>query len=159
MRYSFRSLIFAACVLNLSGTVQAAPKESLLYVQVRESKLRSKPQFWSPPVADLTYGSALVPVAAAPSDKSWIKTRLGNVEGFVHVSAVTRRKIVLSTSTAKLDKTVDSSIVLAGKGFNSQIENNYKASKGLDFAPVNEVETYKVASAAEEVFIRDGKLN
>lgn len=152
-------IVIATLALLGPANLNAATKEGLLYVQVKESRLRSQPQFWATSVADLSYGTALVALSAAPSDKSWIKAKLGETEGFVHVSAITSRKVVLSTSADASKKQVDpSSVVMAGKGFNSQVENSYKSSKGLDFASVNEVEQYKVQSTEEETFLRDGKL-
>ena len=153
-----RSLILASFLLP--GVSQAAPKESLLYVQVKESKLRSEPQFWSSSVKNLTYGTALTVLGAAPTDKSWIKVKLGDAEGYVHIAAVTKRKVILSSSTKGVQTNVDpSSVVMAGKGFNKQVEGSYAAKKGLDFKSVDKAEQNKVDPAEEASFIKDGKLS
>ena len=151
-------------VLLLSGTLyplpsaMAAPKEALLYLQVQQTKLRSQPQFWSTPVSDLSYGAALTTLGAAPSDKSWIKVKYGDKEGYVHVSSVTSRKIVLK-SAGNVDPNVDpGSIVLAGKGFNKQVEGNYAASRGLNYKSVDLVEANRVEPAEEIAFLESGGL-
>lgn len=146
------------CLLPTRSLEGAAP-DPMLYIQVRSTKLRAKPEFWSQAIADLSYGSVLSPLGAAPTDKSWLKVKLDATEGYVHVSSVTKRRIVLKASAIGGDKNVDqSSIVLAGKGFNSQIENNYGSAKGLDYAAVNEVEKLNVDPGEEGLFVSEGKL-
>lgn len=145
-------------LLSLNSQVQAA-SESVVYVQVKESRLRSEPQFWAPSVASISYGAKLSALGTAPGNSSWLKVKLDNSEGYVHASAVTKRKIVLS-STAASDKAVSGeSVVLAGKGFNRQVENSYATSKGLDFKVVDEVEQVKVDSAQGAAFVKEGKLS
>ena len=160
MKNVVRSLLFAAFVgaseLCGAGAVTAAPKEGLLYLQVQQSRLRSQPQFWSPPLADLNYGDSAL--GAAPKDKSWLKVKFGDKEGYVHVSSVTSRKVIVKGS-AKVSANVDpSSVVLAGKGFNKQVEGNYGASKGLNYKAVDLVEANKVESAEETAFLVSGGL-
>ncbi len=153
-----RYLLLAAIILPAIG--QAAPKEALLYVQVKESKLRSQPQFWASSAANLTYGDVLTALGAAPSDKSWIKVKKGDTEGYVHVAAVTKRKVILSSSTKGVQSNVDpSSVVMAGKGFNRQVENSYASKKGLDFKSVDKAEQNKVDPSDEAAFIKEGKLS
>lgn len=158
MKAAIIAIILSVSFLLPSSTL-AATKEARIFVQVRESKLRSQPAFWSPSVADLSYGSALVAVGADPKNKSWIKAKLGETEGFVHVSAVTNKKVILSTNTSNVQRVADQSdVVMAGKGFNRQVENSYKTSKGLDFGAVDEVEKSKVDSNEGAAFVKEGKL-
>lgn len=158
MKNRLRLIVSLAALAPL--TALAAASEALLYVQVRNTKLRAEPKFWSAQKADLDYGSAVTPLGAAPNDKSWLKVKKGDTEGFVHVSAITKRRIVLSGQAVPNGKGVDqSSIVLAGKGFNSQVEDKYRAANGLDYAAVDEVTKLGVDGAEEAAFIAEGKLN
>jgi hypothetical protein len=144
---------------QLAEIAFASPKQKLLYVQVRESKLRAEPQFWSSTVQDLSYGSSLVALGAAPGNKSWVRAKSGEHEGFVHMSAVTSRKIVLVASDKPgLVRAPSSDVMLAGKGFNQQVENHYGTSKGLDFSVVDEVEKLRVDPLEQATFIREGDL-
>lgn len=153
--YATLTSLFCLAPQSLAG----AGADPMLYIQVRSTKLRAKPEFWSAALADLSYGSALTPLGAAPTDKSWLKVKLDATEGYVHVSSVTKRKIILKASADTNGKNVDqSSIVLAGKGFNSQIENNYRSAKGLDYSAVDEVEKLGVDPGEEGQFVSDGKL-
>ena len=158
------SLAILTCGIIASGlafqTCEAAPPTpKLLYVQVRRSTLRAEPKFWAPVVSELPYGSPLTPLQAASEDTSWIKAKFGEVEGFVHRNVVTSRKVVFSSSNKQQGAAADpSSVVLAGKGFNSQVEGSYASAKGIDFSAVDEVEGYKVDDALFLAFLRDGKL-
>lgn len=153
------SLFVFALSLLLPNSGTSAPKEAILYVQVRNSKLRRDPEFWAPALADLTYGSVLTGLNGGPSGKMWLKAKFGTVEGFVHISAISRRKIVFDANAITRAGGIDqSSIVLAGKGFNNQVENKFKASQGLDFSPVDEIERLGVDGSEESEFIKNGKL-
>ena len=147
--------------MPLSSLAATGSQQGYIYVQVRESKLRSQPNFWSPAVGNLSYGDSLVPFGAAPSSNAWLKAKLGDTEGFVHVSAVTSRRIVIKTSAGQQQKVADTEdIVLAGKGFNNQVEGRYAASKGVSFASVDDVEKISAPSGEEaRVFLQNGKLS
>lgn len=157
MRLILLALLIASTLQPLAGA-NAAPSRPV-YVQVRESKLRLEPQFWSPTVRVLTYGDALESMGPVPGNKSWIKAKAGASEGYVHVSAVTSRRVVFNASTkADMVRGASGDVVLAGKGFNKQVETHYGTSKGLDFEVVNEVEKIKVDPVEQAAFIRDGGL-
>lgn len=157
MRLSFLALLISSILPPLADLHAAPPRP--LYVQVRESTLRSEPQFWSPTVQILKYGDVLEPLGAVPGSKAWLKAKVGEREGYVHVSAVTSRKVVFNASTkSDMVRGASGDVVLAGKGFNKQVENHYGASKGLDFEVVNEVEKVKVDPLEQAAFIRDGGL-
>lgn len=156
----FASALFVLAVLPFVPVSDAAPQQKMLYVQVKESTLRSQPKFWSSTVAPLLYGSELTPIAAAPEDKSWLKVKLGAVEGFVHATAVTNRKLSLGGATKSINPKVDSlSMSLAGKGFNKKVEGAYASSKGIDFSGVDALEAHTVDGIALYAFIHEGKLS
>ena len=157
MRIRLKSAALACLLAPVSAL--AASSEAALYVQVRTTALRSDPTFWSPQKTTLSYGSKVSPLSAAPTDKSWLKVKSGSEEGYVHVSAVTKRRIVLSGQPAPTGNVDQGSIVLAGKGFNNQVENKYRAANGLDYGAVDEVEKLGVDGAEEATFIKEGKLN
>ena len=157
--YSRFITIFIAFLIP-SIVSAATPAESSLYVNVRESKLRLDPQFWAPTVASLPYGTKLAALGVGSKDNQWLKVRLDSNEGYVHTSAVTKRRVVLgSAGVGAGDKVDPNNVVLAGKGFNSQVEKSYASSKGLDFKSVDEVEQYQVNSAEGAAFVKSGKLS
>jgi hypothetical protein len=152
-------IILILCVILAPALVFGATPESFLYVKVRESKLRQDPQFWAPTVANLPYGTKLSEIGAAQKDSQWLKVKFDASEGYVHISAVTKRRVVLGSAGVGGDKVDPSTVVLAGKGFNRQVEQSYASSKGLDFKSVDEVEQYHVDSSEGAAFVKDGKLS
>lgn len=148
-------------LLSLSNVKALADSKSKnLYVQVKQSSLRSEPKFWGTVLSELSYGTELTPLGASSEDKNWIKVKLGEVEGYAHVTAVTSRKIALGPSTKKVNNNIDSvSSSLAGKGFNKQVESSYASSKGLDFSVIDKIEAQKIQSAELYSFLKEGKLN
>lgn len=138
----------------------AEAQQKKLYVQIKQTALRSEPKFWGSVLSELTYGAELIPVSTASTDKSWLKVKFGSVEGYAHVSSVTSRKITFSGTTKNVGTTADPvAMSLAGKGFNRKVESSYASSKGISFAEVDEIENQKVDAQELYNFIREGKLN
>lgn len=156
----FKNSIIISILLFISCDVFAETNAKSLFVQVKQSSLRAEPKFWGSTLAELTYGTELIPVGAASEDKNWIKVKLGEVEGYAHLTAVTSRKIALGPSTKKVNTNLDSiSTSLAGKGFNKQVESSYASSKGLDFSVIDKIEAQKIQSSELYSFLKEGKLN
>lgn len=128
-----------------------------VYVQVRTTKLKAKPQQWSTAAADLKYGDRLTQTGA---EGSWLKVKTaGGASGYVHVSAVSARKIVLSSKSTGDNGTNSEDVVLAGKGFSKEIESQYAAQNGaLDFKEVDRMESIKVSPKELAAFMQAGKL-
>ena len=139
----------------------ASAADASLYVQVKNSKLRSQPQMWAASVSDLVYGEKLIPLTGdSASTEGWVKVKTSNGKsGFVHVSAITQKEIVLASRQGVSRNAVDSSdIVLAGKGFNHQVEDEYARSHDLDYSAVNQAEKNRVDSGEVASFLKNGKL-
>jgi hypothetical protein len=127
-----------------------------LYVQVRQTVVRASPQYWGAKVAQVAYGDRLAKVS---QDEGWLKVKTGGGSlGFVHSSAVTTRRIVFAANAAGQNFS-SSDVVLAGKGFNSEVENRYANTKGgVDYRAVDTVESLKVPDSAISEFLTQGKL-
>lgn len=150
LNFSFLSPAFGA----------APPEQKTLFVQVKDTALRAEPKFWSTSLSKLPYGSALTPLSTSGENASWVKVKFNELEGFVHLSSVTKRKVVFNATTNAPAHGVDTStIVLAGKGFNRQVEGSFASAKGVSYAPVDTVEGYTVNSDAFAKFLLDGGLN
>ena len=97
-----------------AGRASEDGKESV-YVQLQSTKLRADTKHWAAARANLKYGDRLI-VLGAKDD--WLNVKSGKTSGFVHVTAVTPREVVLQRSGKNLNASADSAdIVLAGKGF------------------------------------------
>jgi uncharacterized protein YgiM (DUF1202 family) len=143
-------------VLVCAGVLvsQAAADEA--QILVRKTNLRATPKLWAKSLGSLQYGDSVHMLGA---EAGWVKVKTKGKEGFVHASALTQRQIVLSGKAAPQTVSRDQ-VVLAGKGFNSQVEKQLAAGNThLNFAAVNEIEKMKVSPSDLAAFIRNGKLN
>lgn len=139
--------------------VQKAELQKTVYVEVQESKIRSQPKHWASGVAPVAYGVALQELGR---DLQWIKVKdQKGAEGYIHVSAVTPRQILLKTTSGSLEmQPEESEILLAGKGFSKSIEEAYAAQHlELDFSWVARVEGVTVSEREFLTFLEQGKLN
>ena len=137
-----------------SATKEELPKIS---VKVKDTKLRSAPKVWASGVADLKFGDTLQVVG---TDASWFKVKTAKgQEGFIHPAAVTDRKIVLSSSKVASTKVDSADVVLAGKGFNQEIERAYaRDNPGNNFKKVDQVGAVKISESEMRAFLKAGKL-
>jgi len=130
-----------------------------LFIQVRDSELRSTPGFLSPIVAELDFGDALSYVG----DRSgWYQVTVQETgaAGWVHGGAVREnRQTTLQQAGEGTTRTVTArEIALAGRGFSQDLEHNYSDEKGLDFSVVDAMEAEAVAPAEILGFVETGHL-
>jgi len=129
-------------------------------VQVQDGKLRADPSFLGKTIGTVAYGDA-VTVIRQQDPWLYVSTRSGQLTGLIHNSAVTEKEIVLRAGDANVQKTASQrEIALAGKGFNPQVENEYRRrNPNLDFEWVDRMERIIVSDAEIRQFIKDGKLS
>ncbi len=129
-----------------------------LVVKVQSTILRSSPKFYASSVQALKAGDKLEKISA---QEGWFQVKTaGGTVGWIHSSAVIVPKFDLMASRQGLQTQASSSeIALAGKGFNKQVEESYRAkNKGLDFAWVDKMLQIKISPAQVEEFLKKGRL-
>ncbi len=150
-----------------SKTSSSSAGAKLVYVEVKVTKLKAKPEYLGANLADLSYGAALSLVSEssdqAGNKDGWIKVKSSSgVVGYVHSSALSARRVVLSGSSDKKLLRADESptdIVMAGKGFSKEVEKEFAAKNpALNFAAVNAMEKIKIGEGETRVFARAGGL-
>ncbi len=146
--------ILATILFLLS--VDAACAEDV-WLQVKESQVRAEPRFYARGVAPVRYGDRLQIVSR---DTAWMKVRLGKTEGYLPESAISPKRIVLSGARAVSVEADAPAVVLAGKGFGKEVEEQYQRSvSGLRFDLVDAVErSSKVTSTEVAQFVKKGDL-
>ena len=159
------ALLFAALTEMISGRsiVQAEELKpglgAVRYVEVKLVKLRAAPQAWAAATKELGYGTA---VTVLEERGGWSKIALAaQEEGYVHSSALTTKRVVFQGSAAgqEIAAADANSVVLAGKGFNRDVESGFKQSeKGLSFEAVDALEKQVVRAQDLEQFIKAGCL-
>lgn len=158
MKLNIRGLIVLLVLFLITLPSFLVAESPSLYVEVRQTKLRKSPQHWATAVENLRFGDKLEQLEAG---QDWVKVRLREgVEGFVHQSALTNRKVVLSEGTQFEGALNDpSSVVLAGKGFNAEILSSYQAThQELDFTALTKLEQQRVSEQELRDFIQAGDL-
>jgi hypothetical protein len=158
---AFVACLVAACFALAAASASAADQK-MMSVTVKEAQLRATPGYLGKPLGTLIYGDR-VTVLDQPSSapKDWLKVRGpdGKLEGWINVSALTAKEIVLKSGSGKAEQAASSGdVALAGKGFNSDVEAQYKKEQNLDYTWVDKMEAIKVAPEQVAGFIAQGGL-
>lgn len=125
-------------------------------VQVKSGQIRSTPSFLGPVVAPLNYGDQ---VQVLETQNQWLKiTSPGGQTGWVHGSALTKKKIVMNAGSQDVQTGASGDeLALASKGFNSDVEADFKAkNKNIDFRWVDKMEKIKVSAEEMRTFLAEG---
>ena len=144
-------------LLSLLLMISSASAEDLGYVQVRTAKLRSSAAPYASSVATLSYGDEVKKISG---DDSWWNVRAkGGVTGFISAASVTDRKVILSSTGKVSGVGVDTAdVVMAGKGFNKQIEESYARNGNLNYKAVNKLEAIRIGESDQLRFSQEGQL-
>jgi len=143
-------LVFIVC-----GTLAFAAATKKMYVAVKTTALKTGTTLFAKKTATVSYGDevtvletkgkwSLVSVNSNSSKKGWIST-----------SALSKRKIIASGS--KVSTNADE-LALAGKGFNSGIEAEYKKDGKVNYDAVDDMEAQIVTDDDIIPFINEGEL-
>jgi len=147
-------------LIGLTGFAAFAVGKSMMSIQVKKGELRLAPSFLGKIVARLYYGDR---VYVLEEKGSWRKVGLsaGAAEGWIHASALTPKTIVLRAGAKDVETAASSDeLALAGKGFNQQVESEFKAKNpNLDFAWIDKMETYVVSEEEMKQFLEKGRLS
>jgi Bacterial SH3 domain len=136
-----------------------AVEQKMMSIQVKKGEIRSTPSFLGVVVARVSYGDR---VWVREEKGPWVKISLPghNNEGWIHHSALTEKKIVFNAGAANVQTSASSNeLALAGKGFNEQVENEFKEQNPkINYAWVNRMEKFVVSEKEIKQFLKDGKL-
>ena len=128
-------------------------------VHVRSTAVRERPSFLGRVVGRLAYGDRLQVVGRSGP---WRRVHgdLPEVAGWVHASALTPRRVVLQAGEEDVEAAASNEeLALAGKGFNQEVEAEYKSRhRDLDFTWVDRMERIVYDAGELERFLRRGGL-
>jgi SH3-like domain-containing protein len=130
--------------------------EKMMSVSVKETPLRATPTFMGKIVTVLQYTDR---VEVLEERSGWARVRLSGKQGWVHMSALSRKNIVLRAGDSNVEQSASSGeVALAGKGFNEQVEAEYKQQNNLDYTMVDRMEQFTVSTEEILLFIDEGAL-
>ncbi len=127
-------------------------------VKVQTTNLRKEPKFYSSSIASLKAGEVLEKIS---EQEGWIRVRTSaGLEGWVHSSALQQRKFTLLAMDKSLKTQASAEeVALAGKGFNKQVEEEYRSRHGeISFAWVEKMLQMKVTPEEIQEFLKRGRL-
>jgi hypothetical protein len=137
----------------ISAGVMAA---ETLKVTVKTTKLRTSPKFYAPAVATLQFGDA---IQKLDQQGDWIQgMTTAGLQGWVHGSAVEEPTFSLTARRTSGTGTSADEVALAGKGFNEQVEEEYRKTSNLDYTWVDRMAQMMISESEMEQFLREGKL-
>jgi len=159
MMTTFRAALITLLIICLTGFAAFAVGQKVLSVQVKKAHIRATPSFLGQIITKLSYGEQ---VEELIEKGDWVNVKLkrNNSEGWMHISALSRKKIVLKPGASDVEQAASSDeIALAGKGFNKQIEGEFKAgNRDLDFTWIDKMEGIVVSQYQMERFLEEGGL-
>lgn len=149
-------VMLALIVVLWAGTALC---QKLMSVQVKKGQLRATPSFLGKIMGNLSYGDQ---VEVLSEKGPWARVKKVNAKtgGWLHASALTTKKIILKPGAADVKKAASSDeLALAGKGFNKQVENQFRAQNpNMDFTWVDRMEKMTVSDRQIQAFLKAGGL-
>ena len=147
-------------LIALTGATLYAAKPNLMSVQVKNGQVRSHPSFLGKIIETLAYGDR---VAVVDARAAWVHIRVLDTatSGWMHKTALTEKKIILSAGDADVEQTATTNeLALAGKGFNRQVEGEFKTkNRNIDYHWINKMETFVVEQEEILEFVKAGDLS
>ena len=128
-----------------------------VWIQVRETKLRSQPLFYAPGSKTLKYGDSATKLS---EEKGWTQVSVDSTTGYIPTSALSRDTIVLTARDVTKVHAEAGEVVLAGKGFSKEVEKEYRAQNSeARYDLVDRIErSNSVPTATLPKFIKAGGL-
>lgn len=130
---------------------------AMMSVQVKEAQLRSTPSFLGSIVGQVSYGDR---VQTMQKQGDWVDVKSPkNLRGWIHQSALTSKQVVLNPGAQTQSAASGQEVALAGKGFNSDVEAQYRKNNSrIDYTWVNRMETFVVSRDQMISFLDEGKV-
>ena len=149
-----RLLTTVLAAILVTGVAFAATQT--VTVIVKKASIRRDRQFYAPTLTEGQLGETF-PVQGR--ENGWVKVDTKSGAGWLHESAVTARKVAVSSAVPAGGKVDDRDVANASKGFNPQVESAYrKKNPTANFAAVDRMESLEASDAAVESFVRDGNI-
>lgn len=153
----FKVFLSVASLLLL-GQVSVPAAPAAMSVQVQTSPLRATPSPLGRVIATLQHADR---VEIVSKQTGWMQVRgPGGQTGWVNESALTKSKIVLKAGADDVSRSASGEeLALAGKGFNSDVEADFKAkNSNIDFTWIDRMQKIVVSDQEAVSFLKEGGL-
>jgi uncharacterized protein YgiM (DUF1202 family) len=152
-----KQIHIALLVLALAGPLAASAAEQMS-VQVQNAQLRADASFLGKMTGQVPYGAR---VTIVQSRGDWRQVQApGGATGWLHQSALTKKVISMKAGAQDVATAASGDeLALAGKGFNSDVEADFKnKNKDIDFTWIDRMEKIKVSMDDITRFLNDGQV-
>lgn len=126
-----------------------------MYVSVEEAELKDGTSFFSKKIGSLLYGDEVIVLQEKGKWKEIQLAKNSSISGWVNTSSLTKKKIVVSDSRVSASA---EELALAGKGFNAEIEEEYKKQGNVNYEAVDKLEKNRIEFTRVLDFMRAGCL-
>jgi hypothetical protein len=153
-----RLLLVVPILLLLTGGSVPQGEGDPLIVTRKETRLRAGKRLFAPPVADLREGDRL---AMVERQGAWLQARYKDTTGWLHETDVSARTEVRLSGEGVRESYSASEAAAARKGFNPQVERDYRANNpalAAAFAKVDQIQARKVDEQQVRAFLQEGGL-
>ena len=142
----------------LAASAALAQPNDLMSVQLKSADLREKASPFGAITGNLAYGDRVIILDQTGPWRQVKKAPGGEITGWVHISALTEKHIQLKAGEDTATRASSDEVAIAGKGFNSQVESQYKANTKLDFATIDKMEKLKIPLPEIRSFVETADL-
>jgi len=144
-------------VLLLTAMMAFGQASKQMSVTVKETQVRATPSYMGKILAVVKYGDRLTVLA---EQNGWARVSLASGQGWVHLSALSAKQVALQAGSQNVSTGASSGeVALAGKGFNKEVEEQYKSETSLDYTWVDRMGGFTVTPEQVLAFLEQGALD
>ena len=132
-------LPLCAALLLLAAVAAGAADQKQMSVTVKSTEVRATAGYLGKVLGSLAYGDRVTILEQPAAPKGWVKV-LGpdrKLQGWVNLAALTDKVVKLASTSGVTQEASGGDVALAGKGFNADVEAQYKKDKNLDYTWVD----------------------
>ncbi len=147
-------ILWITCTLITSSAISGTEN-----VKNQRAMVRETPTPLGKIITTLSFGDA---VEVLEKQGTWCKVSLKTGQtGWMHEADLTSKKIALrSGETTAEAKASEHEVALAGKGFNSDVEKEFKSkNKQLDFTWIDKMVQITIPISEMQAFVKEGELS
>jgi len=148
-------IVFCLALFVVGMAAAQASVGGTMYVATKTVALKASTGFFAKTNSTLTYGDRVTVLQINGKNAEVRSAANSSQRGWTATANLSARQVISGNANAVSTKEV----ALAGKGFNQEVENTYKAKGNLNYADVDKVETLSVKEEDLQKFMVDGRLS
>ena len=145
-------LLLAFLVCTLCAPALAEEQQGKLYIQVRETPLKSGPSFVSASQSPCAYGQE---VTLLSEQGDWKHVEVNGQQGWLHASSLTSSRGKLTAGIFSSKKVSSGEVALAGKGFGQATAHMARYASGFD--ALKAMDGYAIPPEKLKAFLEEGR--